>query len=178
MALKKAKINKEVVKYRFKKKGMFLVNRRMTLPNGLKIEKDIVIHPGASLMVPFLNADQLIILRQFRSTFNEYSYEFPAGTLEPGEKPMACAHREMMEEAGYRAGKLTRVGVIHPVPGYSNEKIYIFKAEKLTPRKEMGDADEILTPYIISRSKLKQLFKTGKITDAKTIAGLAFCGII
>ena len=125
-----------------------------------------------------LSRNQLVILCQFRSTFNEYSYEFPAGTLEPGEKPRACAYREMMEEAGYRAGKLTQVGVIHPVPGYSNEKIFIFKAEKLSPRKETGDADEILEPVLVSRTQLKNLFKSGKITDAKTIAGLAFCGLI
>ncbi len=83
-----------------------------------------------------------------------------------------------MEEAGYRAGKLTRVGLIYPVPGYSDEVIYIFKAEKLSIQKEQGDADEVIEPIIVSRSQLKNLFQSGKIVDAKTIAGLAFCGLL
>jgi len=168
----------DVLRYQFKKKPIFLVTRKMTIPNGLKIEKAIILHPGAALMVPFLSRDKIIILRQYRSTLNKYLYEFPAGTLEPGEKPESCARREIMEEAGYRAGKLTRMGKIYPVPGYSDEIIYIYKAEKLTPRKEAGDADEVLEPVVMTRAQIRKLFKEGKIVDGKTIAGLAFCGLL
>ncbi len=176
--MKSAQFKKDILRYKFKKKNVFLVSRNMTLPNGLKITKDLVIHPGAALIVPFLTHDKIIIIRQFRSTLKKYLYEFPAGTLELNEKPSACARREIMEEAGYRAGKLTRVGLIYPVPGYSDEVIYIFKAEKLSVQKEQGDADEVIEPIIVNRSQLKNLFQSGKIVDAKTIAGLAFCGLL
>lgn len=174
----KARVTKEVLKYRFKKKNMFLVQRSMVLPNGLSVVKDIILHPGASLIVPFLTRDKVVMLRQYRSTFNKYLYEFPAGTLEPGEKPEACARREIMEEAGYAAGRLKQVGHIFPVPGYSDEVIYIFKADKLKPRKKEGDADEVIEPVVLDRPGLKKLFQAGKIVDGKTIAGLAFCGLL
>ncbi len=178
MIMKKSLKHKDILRYAFKKKNVFLVSRDMTLPNGMNVTKDLVIHPGAALIVPFLSKDKLVILRQYRSVFNEYLYEFPAGTLEPNEKPLACARREIMEEAGYRAGKLTKVGLIYPVPGYSDEVIYIFKAESLHVQKEQGDADEVIEPLIVDRRQLKELFKSGKIIDAKTIAGMAFCGLL
>lgn len=168
----------DILRYQFKKKKIFLITRKMTIPNGMKIEKDIILHPGAALIVPFLSADKVIILKQYRSTINKYLYEFPAGTLEPGEQPAACARREIMEEAGYRAGKLSKVGMIYPVPGYSDEIIYIYKAEKLSVQKETGDADEVLEPVVMTRAQINKAFKAGKIVDGKTIAGLAFCGLI
>ncbi len=168
----------DVLRYQFKKKKIFLITRKMTIPNGMKIEKDIILHPGAALIVPFLSPDKVVILRQYRSTINKYLYEFPAGTLEPGEQPAACARREIMEEAGYRAGKLKKVGMIYPVPGYSDEIIYIYRADKLSIQKETGDADEVLEPVIMTRAQIKKIFKAGKIVDGKTIAGLAFCGLL
>ena len=128
--MKNPQIKKDILRYKFKKKEAFLVTRAMTLPNGLKIKKDLVLHPGAAMIIPFLSTDKLIILRQYRSTLNKYLYEFPAGTIDPGEKPAACARREIMEEAGYRAGQLTKLGIIYPIPGYSNEIIHVFKAQK------------------------------------------------
>jgi ADP-ribose pyrophosphatase len=175
--MNKSRPKKDILRYKFKKKNVFLVSRSMTLPNGMEITKDLVLHPGAALIVPFLSKDKLVILRQYRSTFKQYLFEFPAGTLELNEKPSACARREIMEEAGYRAGKLTRMGLIYPVPGYSDEVIYIFKAQQLSPQKKQGDADEVIEPVIVSRSQLKVLFDAGKIIDAKTIAGMAFCGL-
>ncbi|MCC6758245.1 MAG: NUDIX hydrolase [Candidatus Omnitrophica bacterium] len=168
----------DVLRYQFKKKKIFLITRKMTIPNGMMIEKDIILHPGAALIVPFLSPDKVVILRQYRSTINKYLYEFPAGTLEPGEQPAACARREIMEEAGYRAGKLKKVGMIYPVPGYSDEIIYIYKAERLSVQKETGDADEVLEPVVMTRAQIKKIFKAGKIVDGKTIAGLAFCGLL
>ena len=88
--MKSAIKKNDILRYTFKKKPIYLVSRKMTIPNGLKIQKDIILHPGAALMVPFLTHDKVIILRQYRSTLDKYLYEFPAGTLEPGEQPQAC----------------------------------------------------------------------------------------
>ena len=176
--MKNPLLKKDVLRYKFKKKAVFLVTRAMRLPNGLEIEKDLILHPGAAMIVPFLNADTLIILRQYRSTLNQYLYEFPAGTIDPGEKPAACARREIMEEAGYRAGQLTKLGIIYPIPGYSDEVIHVFKAQKLRVQKKPADVDEVIEPQIVSRAQLQKLFKSGKIVDGKTIAALAFCGLL
>src|SRR4051812_470814 len=102
----------DVLRYKFAKKNIYLVNRRMTLPTGMKVKLDVILHPGAVLIVPFLTRDKLVLLRQFRPALNRFHFEFPAGTLEPKELPQACAHRELMEEAGYYPKKLTRVGEI------------------------------------------------------------------
>jgi ADP-ribose pyrophosphatase len=176
--MKNPKLKKDVLRYKFKKKDVFLVTRAIRLPNGLEIEKDLIVHPGAAMIIPFLSADKLIILRQYRSTLNKYLYEFPAGTIDPGEKPAACARREIMEEAGYRTAQLTKLGIIYPIPGYSDEVIHIFKAQKLRVQKKPADADEVIEPMIVSRTQLKKLFKSGQIVDGKTIAGLAFCGLV
>lgn len=176
--MKNSRLKQDVLRYKFTKKDVYLVTRAIRLPNGLEIKKDLILHPGAAMIIPFLNADKLIILRQYRSTLNKYLYEFPAGTIDPGEKPAACARREIMEEAGYRTAQLTKLGIIYPIPGYSDEVIHIFKAQKLRVQKKPADADEVIESMIVSRAQLKKLFKSGQIVDGKTIAGLAFCGLL
>lgn len=169
---------KDTHRLHFRKKNISLVHRKVKLPTGMNANLDVILHPGAVLIVPFLDAQNAVILRQFRPAVKKYLYEFPAGTLEPGESPKVCARRELREEAGYDAAKITKVGAIFPVPGYSNEEILIYKAEGLYPDKKAGDVDEVLKPVMMSCKKLKQLFLSGHIRDAKTIAGMAFCKII
>lgn len=171
-------ISRDVLRHTFAKKNISLVNRRLILPTGIKTQIDLVLHPGAVLVVPFLSADRVVILRQFRPAIKQYLYEFPAGTLEPGERGIVCARRELKEEAGYNARTITRIGEIYPVPGYSNEEIVIYQARGLTPQKESGDFDEVIEPVIMSTAQLRKLFYNRRIRDAKTIAGLAFARII
>jgi ADP-ribose pyrophosphatase len=116
------------------------------------------------------------MLRQLRPVIDSYIYELPAGTLAAGESPLACAKREIVEETSYAAGKFTFLGKIYPVPGYSTEKIYIFKAERLKKRKTVAEKDEIIIRKVFTRAGVKRLFKDGKIVDAKTIAAFSMCG--
>ena len=147
-----------------------------TLPNGYKVKIDMVEHPGASLIVPLVDKNHIIMLRQYRAVLDKYLYECPAGTLDPKESLLTCAKRELIEETGFEAKKIKKIGQIYPVPGYSTEVIYIFKAENLIQREIKNELDEIIKSFVISRSKVLWLFKSGRIVDAKTICGLAFLG--
>ncbi len=166
------------MKYRFKGKAISLLTKKSRLPNGEIINLEMIVHPGAALIVPFLNKDKIIFIRQFRPSLGIYLYELPAGTNEKSESSLSCAQREIVEETGYHAGKITRLGKIYPVPGYSNEVITIFKAEKLSKGKRATEFDEVIEVRPLSRLQIRKLFRQGKITDAKSISALAFCRIL
>jgi ADP-ribose pyrophosphatase len=140
----------------------------------LKLPK--INHPGAALIVPFLSKNKVVFLRQYRPVIKKYLHELPAGTREKEEKHLSCARRELIEETGYAAGKLIKLGYIYPVPGYSTEKIVIYKAVNLKPVKRALEKDEIITQSIVSKEKLRRLFAAGKINDAKTICAFTLCG--
>ncbi|HTY45913.1 MAG TPA: NUDIX hydrolase [Patescibacteria group bacterium] len=164
------------VAIRFKGKLISLFTEARRLPNGTRVRLEIIRHPGASLIVPFLNKDRIILLRQFRPVVNAYLYELPAGTLNKNETPLECARREVAEETGYRASRLRRLGFIYPVPGYSTEKITIYKAEGLIRQESCPEADEVIKTLSVSGRQVRSLFKKGRIIDAKTICALALCG--
>ena len=160
--------------YKGKVIQLFKEDRR--LPDGRVVCVDIIRHPGAVLIVPFLNQDKIIFLKQFRPVLGKTIYEFPAGTLEREEAPIACARRELIEETGHAARHMRLLGSIFPVPGYSTEKIWIYAASGLYKSHSPGDADEVIQTEILSKTRIKKLFKSGKIQDSKSIAALAFIG--
>lgn len=150
--------------------------KRMTLPNGYRATFEMITHPGAALVVPFLGKNRIIMLRQLRPVIGAYIYELVAGTLGRNESPLSCARREIIEETGYSASKFTRLGSICPVPGYSTEKITIFKAEGLKKVEHRPEEDEVIETHIFTKAGIQKLLKGGKIIDAKTICALAMCG--
>lgn len=160
----------------FKGKLLKVYTKKERLPNGYRATFEIVKHPGAALVVPFITKDKMIMLRQLRPVINSYIYELPAGTLGKNESPIACARREIIEETGYSAKRFTLLGKIYPVPGYSTEKITIYKAERLVKEKRIVEQDEIIKSHIFTKSEVKRRFKKGRIVDAKTICGLVLCG--
>ncbi|MFA5388783.1 MAG: NUDIX hydrolase [Candidatus Omnitrophota bacterium] len=147
-----------------------------TLPNGYRARFEIVKHPGAALIIPFLSKDKVILLRQLRPVIDSYIYELPAGTLDKNEAPLSCARREIIEETGYSAARFTRLGEIYPVPGYSTEKITIFKAELLKKKERIPEEDEVIEHFIFRKKEIRRLFRSGRIVDAKTICAFALCG--
>ncbi len=163
---------------RFKGKSFKLLRTERLLPNGQRVQVDMIDHPGAVVIVPVLAKDKLVLLRQYRVTMGQFLYELPAGTLKPGEAPQLCARRELTEETNFRARGIKKLGCIIPVPGYSNEIIHVFLATGLTPALGHPDADEILEPLILNRSQIRKLFKTNQICDAKSICGLVMGGWI
>jgi ADP-ribose pyrophosphatase len=160
----------------FKGKLLNVFVKKEKLPNGYLASLEVVKHPGAALIIPFLTANKTILLKQYRPVINSYIYELPAGTLNKNETPIKCARREIVEEIGYSAKKISKLGVIFPVPGYSTEKITIFKADGLKKEKINIQEDEVIHPFIATKKEVKQLFRRGKIIDAKTIAAFAMCG--
>jgi len=159
------------------KKFTFIRERRR-LPNGVVTQLEMIDYPQAAVILPFLDKGRIVLLKQFRVVFGKTLYELPAGTAAKGETPLACARRELPEETGYAAKKFKKLGFIYPVPGYSNEVIHIFKAEKLYPFSLTKDADEILKPVVLSVAQVRRLFKQGRLPDGKTVCALAFAGII
>lgn len=132
-------------------------------------EKEYIEHPGASLIIPFLPDGKIIMEKQYRHAVGKTFLEFPAGKLDPGETALQAAERELVEETGYEAGRWTRLGVIHPCIGYSNEFIEIFIAEDLEFRGANLDLDEELETFTITPEELHEKILMGEVTDAKTL---------
>jgi ADP-ribose pyrophosphatase len=160
----------------YKGRLISLATRTVKLPNKFIARLEVITHPGAALVVPFLSRDKIILLRQLRPVIKAYLYELPAGTLKKNETALSCGRREIVEETGYSAKRFTRLGYIYPVPGYSTERIVIFKAEGLSKKNAQADDDEIIRSFIVTRKQLKAMLRKGKIVDAKTICALALCG--
>ncbi|QAT17528.1 ADP-ribose pyrophosphatase [Candidatus Velamenicoccus archaeovorus] len=153
-----------------------LVRCLRRLPDGRMTDVEVIEHPGAALIVPFLDRDRVILLRQFRPAVDTWLYEFPAGTREGRESLLDCARREIQEETGYAASRISLLGRIYPVPGYATERISIYKAEGLKVSPRAKDRDEVFDSKIFTRRQMRELWRRGKILDAKTICALAFCG--
>ena len=105
---------------------MEVVTEEVQLPNGHRVALDIVRHPGASAVVPFVSDEDVLLIRQYRYATGGYLYEVPAGKLDAGEAPEVCAARELEEEAGQRAGRLEKLGSIWTTPCFTDERIHLF----------------------------------------------------
>ena len=142
------------------------------LPNGKSSTREWIKHPGAVCIVPILPNGNLCLIRQYRYGPRAEFIEIPAGKLDVGEDPLVCAKRELEEEIGYIAGKLTFLTNIHPAIGFSNEKMWMYLAEDLILSKQNLDQDEFLELYPLPLKKAIDLIYEGKITDVKTVIGI------
>jgi ADP-ribose pyrophosphatase len=157
--------------------GHFLHVLRDTvrLPNHNLATREYVVHPGAVMVIPMLDTPEglrLVMERQYRYPVGQVMTEFPAGKLDPGEDPLLCAQRELLEETGYTARQWARVGVLHPVIAYSTEVIEIWFAKELTLGPRQLDQDEFLDVFTASPDELMSACQQGRLTDAKTLTGL------
>ena len=141
-------------------------------PDGKSIRRDAVRHPGAVVILPVLDAERVVLLRNFRFVVNETLWEVPAGTLEPPEALEACARRELLEETGYTAQKWRSLGFIYASPGLLDEKLHLFVAEELTPGPARPEPDEQLEPVVVRLDDAIRMCLDGTVRDAKTITAL------
>lgn len=141
------------------------------LPNGEHSQREVIRHSGAVAVVA-LDGDNVLLVRQFRLPAAKVLLEIPAGTLEPGEDPLACAERELQEETGYKPGGLEAMGGFFVAPGYTSEFIHLFIATQLSESRLRGDADEFIETVRLSFSDALALIEKGEIVDGKTITGL------
>lgn len=142
------------------------------LPNGRQMEFELIHHQGAVAVVPILDNGDVLLVRQYRYATGGWLLEVPAGTLDPGEKPEACAVRETEEETGFRPRDLEPLGWIWTTPGFVDEKIWLFIARGLEETKQGLDEDEVLE---IERMPLRDAVakaENGEIHDAKSVCAL------
>jgi ADP-ribose pyrophosphatase len=143
-----------------------------TTPDGTVITRDMIFHPGAVVILPVLDADRVVLLRNHRFVIGETLWEVPAGTREPDEPLEACARRELLEETGYTAATWTYLGYLYASPGVMDEKLHLFVAEGLTPGTMAPEADEQLEPVTVRLDEAVRMCLTGEIKDAKTVTSL------
>ena len=139
---------------------------------GRKVKREMIEHRGAAAMLAFDENKKVILVKQHRFPHG-YVLEIPAGTLEKNEEPIKCAFRELEEETGYRAKKMTPLISFYPSIGYNSEIIHCYVASGLKKIADLKlDADEILSVEKIELAKLMKMIKKGEIQDAKTICAV------
>ena len=136
------------------------------------IEIAFIQHPGSIAVVPLMEDHSVVMELQYRHPVGEYLLEIPAGTMEPGESPLECAQRELIEETGFRAQEFTKLGKIHIIPAYSDEEIHVFIANGLMRAKQDLDPDEIIEVVTYPLEQAVRMIDEEKITDALTILSI------
>lgn len=148
-------------------------------PNGKTGELEMVRHPGASAVVPFLSDPagedpQVLLIRQYRYAADGFVYEIPAGKLDGGEDPLECARRELLEETGCTAERIERLTTIYTTPGFTDERIHLFMAVGLTHGETAHEEHEFISFEQMTLSRALELIEEGEIVDGKTVCGLLF----
>ncbi len=161
-----------------KKETLFRVNdivlnrESVTLDNGFETDTVLIHHPGAAAIVPFLDDNTIVLIRQYRHAVAKYLWEIPAGTMSSREDPASCARRELTEETGYEARDWQRVGVVIPAPGMSDEHIYIYKAAGLVRSEQCLERDEIIEVHTVPFSRAMAMIREETIIDSKSVCAL------
>lgn len=133
---------------------------------------DIIVHPGAVVLIAVTDKDEIMLVRQWRRAIEKRILELPAGTLEEGEPPEVCAQRELQEETGFRARQLIPMGGFYSTPGFCTEYLHLYLALGLESDPLPADEDEKIDLISLSLEEAEKMIETGEICDAKTIAGI------
>ncbi len=144
----------------------------ITLPNGHRTQLHVIRHPGAAAVVPFLSDREVLLIRQYRYAAGGVIWEVPAGKLDPGEDPLACAGRELAEETGYRAGRIEPLAGVLTTPGFTDEVIHLFAAFDLEPVGQTLQADEVIELCPMPLERALELVWSGELRDAKSALAL------
>lgn len=153
--------------------GVFLrlYRDRVRCPDGHVAVREYLRHPGAVMTIPLLDDGRVVLERQFRYPLRRSFIEFPAGKLDAGEEPLACAQRELREETHYEAEQWVYLGGFHNAIGYCDEKIEVFLARGLRPAAGGTDDGEVIEVFLAPWRDLFDWIRDGRITDVKTIVG-------
>ena len=152
---------------------------RVRYPTDTEAELEIVRHPGASAVVPFLtdpdgDDPQSLLLRQYRYAAGGYIYEIPAGRLDADEDPAACAARELKEETGCTAQNIEPLFTMLTTPGFTDERIHLFLATGLTHGESAREEDEFVDIVVMRLSEALELIQRGEMPDGKTSLGILY----
>ena len=167
---KEEKLNSKII---HEGKILTLTVDDIRLPSGRQSVRELVIHNGGVTIVAQPEPAKIVLIRQYRYAIGKVFWELPAGTLHKNEDPLNSAKRELKEETGYRANKWESLGIVYPLPGYSTEVLYFFKATDLIDDVPEPDPDENIEVKVMDLKQAWQMIKDGEIRDAKTISGLS-----
>jgi ADP-ribose pyrophosphatase len=140
--------------------------------DGTEGKREVIEHNGAVAIVALTDANEVKLVTQFRTPTGKELLEIPAGSINTGEDPLTCAHREIVEEISLAAAKMERLFAMYVAPGYSSEKITMFLATELSPQFAKGDEDEFIKVSTVPIDDALGMIDRGEIEDAKSIAGL------
>lgn len=158
---------------------IFNVDRlRVELPDGRVALRDVVRHPGAVAVVALTEDGRICLVRQYRTALGRVTVEIPAGKLAPGEDPLECASRELLEETGMSAEKIAFLTTIATSDGFTDELIHVYMATGLTFTRSNPDADEFINVDLVPLEELVDAVLDGRIEDAKTVVGALVCDAI
>ena len=158
---------------------IFNVDRlQVQLPDGRNAIRDVVRHPGAVAIVALTDEGRICLVRQYRTALGRVTVEIPAGKLDPGEDPLECASRELLEETGMLAEKIAYLTSIATSDGFTDELIHIYMATGLSFSKSSPDADEFINVDLVEVGELVDAVLDGRIEDAKTVVGALLCDAI
>ncbi|MCA9246011.1 MAG: NUDIX hydrolase [Planctomycetales bacterium] len=149
-----------------------VVEAAQSLDNGSLAERQWVEHPGAVVILPLLVGNSVCLIENFRIAVNQTLIELPAGTLEPNEPPAATAERELLEETGYRAGRIEKIHEFFMSPGILNERMHLYVATELTPGAAQREPGEQIQNLVVAWDEAMAMAMSGQIQDAKTLAAL------
>ncbi len=144
----------------------------VALPSGRTVELEIIRHPGAAAVVPFVSEDEILLIEQYRFAADGEIWEVPAGKLDGGEDPALCAARELEEEAGHRAGRIERLGDVLTTPGFTDEVIHLFAAFDLEPTEQRLEPDEVISVVPTPFDEAIAMVWDGRIRDGKSALAL------
>ncbi|MGV3493118.1 MAG: NUDIX domain-containing protein [Ramlibacter sp.] len=157
-------------------KGHFLhvVRESVRLPDGGTATREYILHPGAVAIVPFTDDGLIVLERQYRHPTRRVIVEIPAGKLDPGESPLVCGQRELLEETGYVAREWAHAFTMYPTVAYSDEAIQIWFARGLTLKQAQLDHGEFLEVFTATPQEFLAWCRDGTIVDSKTLAAAAW----
>jgi ADP-ribose pyrophosphatase len=149
-----------------------VVRRSRQLADGAWHSRETVVHPGAAVILPWVDDDHVCLIRNYRVAVDEELIELPAGTIDPPEDPLDTARRELLEETGYRASTLEKLHEYWVSPGILSERMHFFVARDLTPGLAQPERGEQIKTLVISWRDALAMIDDRRIRDAKTIVGL------
>ena len=136
--------------------------------------REVIRHPGAVTILPWVNQQQICLIRNLRTSVGQTLLELPAGTLEPGESPDVCAQRELAEETGLRAASWRQLHAFYLSPGILDERMHLFLAKGITPGPPAREQGEHIENLIVDWNEALDMVATGEIQDAKTLVGILY----